>query len=118
MGAWAVKSDLDLLCPDSRETSPILLPDRFVLSLHKYETSLDHPLLTLPILAFSAFEPLLRTKSAGEKKGEEGAREREREERERLTAVALILHHAMAGGPPVILPVDPWEPSDVSVEVL
>ena len=24
----------------------------------------------------------------------------------------------MAGGPPVILPVDPWEPSDVSVEVL
>ena len=48
--------------------------------------------------------------------GEEGARERE--ERERLTAVALILHHAMAGGPPIILPVDPWELSDVSVEVL
>ena len=24
----------------------------------------------------------------------------------------------MAGGPPVILSVDPWEPSDVSVEVL
>ena len=24
----------------------------------------------------------------------------------------------MAGGPPVILPADPWEPSDVSVEVL
>ena len=24
----------------------------------------------------------------------------------------------MAGGPPVILPMDPWEPSDVSVEVL
>ena len=48
-------------------------------------------------------------------------RERKREgerERERLTAVALILHHAMVGGPPVILPADPWDPSDVSVETL
>ena len=82
VGAWAMKSDLDLLCPDLRETSPILSPDRFVLSLHKYETSLDHPLLTLPVLTFSAFEPLPRIESAGEKKGEEGAREREREARE------------------------------------
>ena len=82
MGAWAVKSDLDLLCPDSRETSLISSPDHFVLSLHKYEMSLDHPLLTLPVLVFSAFEPLPRTESAGEKKGEEGARERERSERD------------------------------------
>ena len=115
MGAWAVKSDLDLPCPDSRETSPISSPDRFVLSLHKYETSLAPPLLTFPVLAFSAFEPLPRTESAGEKKGEEREREKERE---RLTAVALILHHVMAGGPPVILSADPWEPSDVSVEML
>ena len=77
MGAWAVKSDLDLLCPDSRETSPILSPDRFVLSLHKYEMSLTPPLLTLPVFAFSAFEPLQRTESAGEKKGEERERERD-----------------------------------------
>ena len=77
--------------------------------------SLAPPHLTFPVLAFSAFEPLSRIESAGEKKGEERASERERE---RLTAVAPILHHAMAGGPPVILPADPWEPSDVFVEVL
>ena len=77
VGAWAVKSDLDLLCLDSRETSPISSPDRFVLSLHKYETSLAPPLLTLPVFAFSAFEPLPRIESVGEKKGEERERERE-----------------------------------------
>ena len=98
---------------DSRETSPISSLGRFVLSLHKYETSLAPPLLTFPVLAFSAYEPLSRTESTGEKKGEERERERER-----LTAVARILHHAMAGGPSVILPADPWDPFDVSMEML
>jgi hypothetical protein len=55
---------------DLRETSPISSPDYFIPFLHKYETSLAPPLLTLAAFAFAAFELLLRTESAGEKKGE------------------------------------------------
>ena len=100
-----------LSVPNLRETSPISSPVCFVPFLHKYVMSLTPPLLTLPIFAFSAFEPLQRTENAREKKGEE-------RERERLTAVTHILHHAMASGPPIILPADPWDLSDVSVETL
>ena len=100
-----------LTAPDLRKTSLISSPVRFAPFLHKYVMSLAPLLLTLPAFAFSAFEPLLRTESAREKKGEE-------RERERLTTVALILHHAMVGGPPVILLVDPWDLSDVSMETL
>ena len=54
---------------DLRETSPISSPVHFSPFLHKYVTSLAPLLLTLPAFTFSAFEPLLRTESAGEKKG-------------------------------------------------
>jgi len=56
---------------------------------------------------------LLGSKSTGEKKGEGRGRERERE----IYRRSSILHRAMAGGP-VILLADPWDPCDVSVEML
>ena len=68
-----------LTAPDLRETSPISSPVCFTPFLHKYVTSLAPLLLTLPAFAFSALEPLLRIESTGEKKGEERARERERD---------------------------------------
>ena len=102
--------------PDLRETSPVSSPIRFVPFLHKYVTSLTPPLLTLPALVFSASKPLLRTGSAGEKKGEGRGREGERE-RETYRHSSIPPPRTMAGGP-IILPADPWEPSDVSVEVL
>ena len=98
---------------DLRETSPVSSPVCFIPFLHKYITSLAPPLLTLPALVFSASKPLLRTGSAEEKKGEGRGRERGRE----IYRRSSILHRATAGGP-VILPVDPWDPSEVSVEML
>ena len=59
-----------LTAPDLRETSPISSPVCFTPFLHKYVTSLAPLLLTLPAFALSAFKPLLKTESAGERKGE------------------------------------------------
>ena len=70
--------------------------------------------------------PLPRTESAGEKKGEERERESERErERERekereggrLTAVVEPSTALMAGDI-VVIKANPWDLSDVSVEML
>ena len=67
-----------LTVPDLRETSPILSHIHFAPFPHKYMTSLAPLLLTLPTFAFSTLVSLLRTESAGEKKGEGQGRERER----------------------------------------
>ena len=75
--------------------------------------SLAPLLLTLPAFAFSALNLLLRTESTGEKKGEGGGREGGSEPYRR----SRILHHAMAGSV-VVLQVDPWGLSDVSMETL
>ena len=66
--------------------------------------------------------PLPRTESAGEKKGEERERESERErEKEReggkLTAVVKPSTALMAGDI-VVIEADPWDPSDVTMEML
>jgi len=61
---------------------------------------------------------LPRTESTGEKKGEEREREREKErEGGRLTAVVEPSTALMAGDI-VVIEADPWDPSDVSVEML
>ena len=102
-----------LTMPDLRETFPILSPARFTPFLHKYAMSLAPPLLTLPAFAFAALEPVARIR---EHRGE-GRRAREREREREIYRRSSILHRAMAGGP-VILPADPWDPCDVSVEML
>ena len=98
---------------DLRETSPISSPVHFIPFLHKYVSSLAPLLLTLPAFAFSALELLLRIESAGEKKGEGGGREGEREPYRR----SRILHRTMVGGA-VVLQADPWGQSDVSLVML
>jgi len=75
--------------------------------------SLAPPLLTLPTLVFSASEPLLRTGSAGEKKGEGRGRERKRG---RLTVIVVFSIALMADA--VVIEADPWGRSDVSMETL
>ena len=98
--------------PDLRETSPISSPVRFAFILHKYVTSLAPPLLTLPTLAL----PSLSRCQSREPREEEG-REARRRERERLTAVVEPSIALMAGDI-VVIEANPWDPSDVTVEIL
>ena len=97
-----------------RETSPISSPVRFTFTLHKYATSLAPPLLTLPILAL----PYLSHRQSREPQEEERKEARQRErERERLTVVVEPSTALMASDI-VVIEADPWDPSDVTVEIL
>ena len=101
-----------LTVPDLGETSPISSPVRFAFTLHKYATSLAPPLLTLPVLAL----PSLSRRQSREPREEEMKEVRQRE-RERLTVVVEPSTALMAGDI-VVIEADPWDPSDVTVEML
>ena len=64
----------------------------------------------MPAFAFAALEPLLEQRAPGRR------REKGEAERGRLTAVVVFSIALMAGA--VVIEVDPWGQSDISVETL
>ena len=108
-----------LTTPDLGETFLISSPVHFAFTLHKYAKSPAPPHLTLPALALSPLSHRKKQRVPGRRREKsEPGRERERErEREKLTA-AFDPSTASMAGDIVVIEADPWDPSDVTIEML
>ena len=123
MGAWAGKIGSWLTAPDRGETSPISSPVHFTSSLHKYPKSPAPPRLTLPILAPppSSYRQSSECWEEEERRSSLG-RKREKSEsvggREKKLTAAPDSSIAPMAGDIVVVEADPWDPSDVTEEML